>query len=256
MNLVFKSLGQAVTSLFKMHMFLLLFGPPVLTSIVLLVLYSIFWTTWTAHIAKFVSYVWGYSWIVDVTGFASFGSILAWIFLIMMFFPLAYVISVAITSVLALPVVVRFVSHEYPTLLKKRGGSNWGSVLNTLAAGGVFLFWLIVTLPLWLIPGAQIIIPLFLSARFNKRVFMYDVLQDYASAEERKLILDQESFNLTVMGMLLGLIAYVPFAFIFLPTISALAFTYHGFNLLQDRRSIVNFEYRGLKGQNFQDFRS
>lgn len=242
MNLVFKSLGQAVTSLFKMQMFLLLFGPPVLTSIVLIVLYFIFWTSWTTHIATFVSYVWGYSWIVDVTGFASFGSILAWIFLIMMFFPLAYVISVAITSVVAMPVVVRFVSQEYPRLQKKRGGSNVGSLTNTVIASGVFIFWLVVTLPLWLIPGAQIIIPLFLSARFNKRVFMYDVLQDYASEEERKGILAQESFNLTVMGMLLGLIAYVPLAFIFLPTISALAFTYQGFNLLQERRDAVKFE--------------
>ncbi len=237
MNLVFKSLGQAVTSLFKMHMFLLLFGPPVLTSIVLIILYFIFWTTWTTHIASFVSYVWGYNWIVDVTGFESFGSILAWIFLIMMFFPLAYVISVGITSVVAMPVVVRFVSQKYPALQKKKGGSNWGSIVNTLIAGAVFIFWLLETLPLWLIPVAQIIIPLFLAARFNKRVFMYDVLQDYASAEERKAIIKQESFDLTVMGMLLGLIAYVPLAFIFLPTISALAFTFHGFNLLQERRS-------------------
>lgn len=183
-----------------------------------------------------VSYVWGYTWIVDVTGFTGLGAMLVWIFLILIFFPLAYVISVAITSVIAMPLVIEFISKEYPELQKKQGGSTVGSLANTGFAALTFLFWLVVTLPLWLIPGAQILVPLYLSARFNRKVFMYDVFQDFADDEERKHLMKKDGFSLIVMGMILGLVAYIPFAFIFLPVVSALAFTYFGFNSLQELR--------------------
>ena len=62
---------------------------------------------------------------------------------------------------------------------------------------------------------------------------MYDVLQDFATSEERLLIEKSESQTLYGMGLLLGLLAYIPLAVFVLPVFSALAYSYYALNELR-----------------------
>lgn len=237
MSLIVKSLSQSLMALFQVRMLLLLFGIPALTVFLLLIVYAFFWSAWMGGLTGLISSLWGYSWFVESTGFLGLGSLIAGIFLVLLFIPLAFVISVSTTSVVAMPFVLEFVAKDYPQVRKIKTGSLMGSISHTFKEGGVFLFWLVITLPLWLIPGLQIIVPLYLSARFNRNVFMYDVLQDYTTESVRKEIVTQDSTPLTVLGVILGALAYIPFAFIILPVLSALAFTYYGFNKLSKLES-------------------
>ena len=66
---------------------------------------------------------------------------------------------------------------------------------------------------------------------------MYDVLQDYASREEREQLLKDESKSLYGLGMFLGLIAYIPLAVFFVPVICALSYTYYGLESLKNLRA-------------------
>jgi uncharacterized protein involved in cysteine biosynthesis len=93
-------------------------------------------------------------------------------------------------------------------------------------------------LPLWFLPGCQIVVPLLLTAWLNKKIFMYDVLQEFASKEERQQILEEESGRLYGLGIILGAFSYIPLVFFFIPVLSALSYTYYGLNELVGRRSM------------------
>lgn len=218
-------------------MFFLVLGPPLVTVLALLALFVLQWTSWVASLAQIFSHFWGYQWLQQATGFADLSLWIAGLFLILLFFPLAYVLSVLIVSVFVMPVVLKWVGDEsYQHLEKRRGGSIAGSLWNTLWATLVFIAGFVVTLPLWFVPGLQVLVPLLLTAWLNKKVFLYDVLQDYASKEERKAIEGEQSASLYGMGFLLGLLSYIPLAFFFVPIISALSYTYYGLNALEERR--------------------
>lgn len=237
MNNIFRALRQSFEALLKIRMFLLIMGPPVVTVLGLLILFLVFWSTWTEGLAHLISHLWGYQWIQSVTGFTELAFWMAVLFLILVFLPLAYVLSVLIVSIFVMPVVLKWVGDgEYKHLEKRRGGSVVGSVWNTLKATAIFAVGFVITLPLWFVPGCQILVPVLLTAWLNKKVFLYDVLQDYASKEERRRIENEESAGLYGMGLLLGLLSYIPLAFFFVPIISALSYTYYGLNALEDRR--------------------
>ncbi|ASD63992.1 hypothetical protein B9G79_10640 [Bdellovibrio bacteriovorus] len=237
MKNIFRALKQAFESLLRLRMFLLILGPPVATVFVLLVLFIVYWSAWTAGVAGLIGNLWGFQWVQQVTGLTDLSLWLAMLFLVMIFIPLAYVISVLIVSVFVMPIVLKWVGdQDFRNLEKRRGGTVVGSVWNTLKATILFVVGFMVTLPLWLIPGCQLVVPLVLTAWLNKKVFLYDVLQDYASKEERKSIESEESGSLYLMGLLLGLLSYIPLAFFFVPIISALSYTYYGLNALEDRR--------------------
>lgn len=237
MSNILKSLQMAFASLLRIRMLLLILLPPFVSILALLSLFVFFWNDWSVELARLFSGLWGFQWFQALTGFVDLGLWMAFVFLVLLFVPLSYALAIFVVSVLVMPVVLKWVGDaDFKHLEKKRGGSLLGSVVNTLWAMAVFLGGFIVTLPLWLIPGFQVLIPLLLTAWLNKKVFLYDVLQDFASEEERRRIESEERGPLYGMGFLLGLFSYVPLAFLLVPLITALSYTYYGLNALEARR--------------------
>lgn len=237
MKNIFRALRQSFEALFRFRMLFLILGPPVLVVLGLVILFALYWSAWTTGLAGLLTHLWGYDSIVAATGFVNLAWWMAVVFLILAFLPLAFVISILVVSIFVMPVVLKWVGDEdFKSLEKRRGGSTLGSVGNTLWASVVFVFLFVLTLPLWLVPGFQILVPLSLAAWLNKRVFLYDVLQDYASKEERKLIQEQEALELYGMGLILGLLSYIPLAFLLVPILSALSYTYYGLHALSSLR--------------------
>lgn len=237
MNMIFKSLRQAFESLLSFRMFLLVLLPPIFSILGLMIVFIIFWQSWLLGLSSFLSSLSLFQWLQNMTGFLDFAEWSAVIFLILGFIPMAYLIAVLFTSLFIMPIVLKIVvGKDFKHLEKKRGGSLLGSVWNTVWVTLLFVAVFFVTLPLWLLPGCQILVPLLLTAWLNKKIFLYDVLQDYATAEERGRIEKEESGPLYGLGLILGFCSYVPLVFFAVPVLSALSYTYYGLNALADRR--------------------
>ncbi|MEK2645173.1 EI24 domain-containing protein [Bdellovibrio sp. BCCA] len=238
MTAILKAFRQAFDSLLRLQMFWLILLPPFLSVFGFFVLFVIFWSAWVTGLGNFLAQMSIFQWLQSLTGLNGFASWTAVIFLILVFIPLAYLGAVLLTSIFVMPIVLsRVAGSDFKHLEKKKGGTTVGSLWNTLWTTIIFIVAFVVTLPLWLIPGCQVVVPLFLTAWLNKKIFVYDVLQDYASPDERKAIEREESGALYGLGLLLGLLSYIPLAIFFVPVLSALSYTYYGLNALQERRS-------------------
>lgn len=238
MTAILKAFRQAFDSLLRLQMFWLILLPPFLSVFGFFVLFVIFWSAWVTGLGNFLAQMSIFQWLQSLTGLNGFASWTAVIFLILVFIPLAYLGAVLLTSIFVMPIVLlRVAGTDFKHLEKKKGGTTVGSLWNTLWATMIFIVAFVVTLPLWLVPGCQVVVPLFLTAWLNKKIFLYDVLQDYASLEERKRIEREDSGTLYGLGLLLGLLSYIPLAIFFVPVLSALSYTYYGLNALQERRS-------------------
>jgi len=239
------ALKNSFAALFLPRMWLVILIPPFVAILILLGIFIYFWAAWVHGLSSYIET----SWIFSATqklftasgGTDSLGQVALWLSIILLalaFLPLAFLVAVLIMSIFVMPLVLEVISRkDFPDLEKKKGGSIAGSLWNTIFATFVFVTLFMVTLPLWLIPGCQIAIPIALTAWLNKRVFTYDVLQDYASKEERKQIESQERKNLYGLGIILGVFAYIPLAFLLIPAISALAYTYYCLGELKRLRS-------------------
>ncbi|MGZ3771978.1 MAG: EI24 domain-containing protein [Bdellovibrio sp.] len=232
-----RSFQQAISSLFNFKILALAFLPTIAAFLSLFFTYVVFWQRWMHGLSSLLANMSLFKWFADLTGLESISDWTATVFLLLAFVPLFYVVSVLLTSLFLMPVVLKFVvQKDFKHLEKKRGGSLFGSIMNALSATILFVIAFFVTLPLWLLPGFQILVPLILTAWLNKKVFLYDVLQDFASIEERKRIEKEEHTGLYGMGIILGLLSYVPLAFFFIPLFAALCYTYFGLYSLDYRR--------------------
>ncbi|MBC7370856.1 MAG: EI24 domain-containing protein [Bdellovibrionaceae bacterium] len=236
-----RALKDAFVSCLDIRILFLLLVPLLLTLLVGVVLFATLGTVWVASLSESMQHstlatqVFGAWSSSDVFGIAT--SVIAVALVVLLFLPIAYLVTVVIVSIVLMPILLRIVGLKYyPTLQKKYGGSALGNIWNTLKAGGVYSVLLIVTMPLWLIPGGAILVPILLGAYLNKRVFVYDVLEEYASLEERHLIESQQQRSLYGLGAILGSFNYVPLTFVVMPVFAGLAYAHFCLNALKELR--------------------
>lgn len=155
------------------------------------------------------------------------GAWLAHIVLLLAFAPLVYGTTLLLLATFALPRMMAIVAaRDYPQLVRHGEGAFWGSVGNTLAAGLVFtLVWLL-TLPLLLIPGVLLVLPLGLTAWLNQRTFRYDALAEHANPEERRRIVAAHRGELTMAGVVTALAMHVPLLNLLVPAWTGLVFVH------------------------------
>jgi hypothetical protein len=107
--------------------------------------------------------------------------------LVVLALPIIYVTAAFLVAAVALPLMAEKVAAtDYADIARRRGGSQMGSVWNALVSVLQFLLLLVLSLPLWLIPGAGLILSLVLTAWLNQRAFRYDALMAHADAFEMK----------------------------------------------------------------------
>lgn len=238
--MVIKSLQQAIRALFSFRTWFVVLLPPLFTGFLLSILLIVYWNPLSVSVTNtFASWAW-MQWLggVVVGNQNALPAIFSSAFLLMVFIPVLFVSVLLVTSIFVTPLVQREVAIKYFTNLeKKKGGSTLGSLANSLKALMVFVFLFLLTLPFWLIPGMPLVIPAILVIWMNKKIFVYDVLQDYASKEERLKIANQEAAGLWGLGALLVLFSYIPFAFILLPVFSAFAYSFYSLNSLERLRN-------------------
>lgn len=151
--------------------------------------------------------------------------------------PLIYVSALLLLATLALPLMLeRVAAQDYPQLQQRRGGSQWGSLRTGLVALASFLFWLFLSLPLWLIPGAGLVISILLAARLNRSCFSYDALMNHADADELEFLPQRHKGDLGLLGLLAGALAFVPILNFVVPAWSGLAFVHYLLEALRRER--------------------
>jgi CysZ protein len=143
--------------------------------------------------------------------------------------PLIQATALMIAAVLLMPLMVRHVAdRSYAGLERRRGGNFFGSLWSAVVGASVFMFLWVASLPLWLVPGLALLLPLALSAYLNQRLFCYDAIADHADRAELDAILRGRRVGRFGLGALLGVVHYVPVLGWFAPVYMGLAFAHWG----------------------------
>lgn len=168
-----------------------------------------------------------------------FGPWLAHAVVFLVFAPLIYVTALLFIAAFALPRMMAIVAaRDYPDLSRQGSAQAalWGSVWNTLAAGTIFIVGWLLSLPLLLIPGALLVLPLLWSAWLNQRAFRFDALAEHALPDERARLFRREGGTLFGAGLVSALATYVPVVHLAAPGFAALLFVHLCLGALRDLR--------------------
>ena len=164
--------------------------------------------------------------------------IAAYVVLLLLLVPLVYITALFILGVFGMDKMVEHVAQRsFPALERRRGGGIGGSFANGLAALGGMALAFVVSAPLWLVPPLWPVIPLAIFAWVNQKLLRYDALGEHADRDEMKRLFRERRGALFTLGLLLALLAYVPFVGFIGPVVFGLAFIRYLLGALQEVRS-------------------
>ena len=149
----------------------------------------------------------------------------------------AYLVAMLLAAIFILPLLLNYVAaHDYPELARLGKDSFTASTWNSLSAGLLFILGWLLTLPLWLVPGLGLVLPMFWMAWLNRRTFAYDALAVHANAPEWQALRGRHAGNWMLLGSLLALVAHVPLLGLMAPALAALAYIHYGLESLRRLR--------------------
>ena len=236
---VWVALGRALRSLQRLGMLWHMLWPGLLAFFVWTVVAFLFWSPVIAGLMDVLS---GWpvigSWIQASGVAAAAVTIFVNVAVLLALVPLMYVSAALLVSAVAVPMMLeRVAQREYLGLEQRQGGSSFGSLVNALWAGLLFVAVLVVSLPFWLIPGFGLIVSLLLTAWLNQRAFGYDALVLHADRDELKRLRHELRQPMYALGGGCALLAYVPLVNLLAPAVTALAFVHFMLISLERDRS-------------------
>jgi hypothetical protein len=148
--------------------------------------------------------VWGLGWMVQQMmdyppmtllvgwGLVWLAYILAYLGGWMAIFAIAYLAASLLAAIVIMPLMLKHCRHRVPDVAAM-GKDSFVAAGNSVVATVLFIVGWVVSIPLWLIPGFSLLIPLLLMGWLNRRTFAYDALSMHASAGEWQAIHRPES---------------------------------------------------------------
>jgi len=237
MTPIFDALSRAFRDLFQFKVLWIVIWPILAAAFLWLALGVIFWDTFSGWFASGLTAIGMQSWLEGLEPRWVADGIQAIVHLIL-FVPLVFITALVITALFAMSALIRLVSgRDYPQLKREHGGGVAGNLLNALLAIGIFAAIWVFTLPLWLI-GAGVAVPFIAATYLNQRLFRYDALAEHASREEMEAMFLRHRSSWWGLGLLTGLLQFVPFLNLFAPVLTALAFIHFGLGRLADLRQV------------------
>jgi CysZ protein len=237
MTAVFDALARALRDLFSLRVLWVVVWPMLLAMLLWLVLGITFWSTFSGWIAQGLDAIGIQTWLADLKPVWIANGIQALLHL-MLFVPVVMLTALVITALFGMPALIRVVAErDYPRLRREAGGGLVGSLWNAAIAICVFVALWLVTLPLWLI-GVGVIIPFVAAAYLNQRLFRYDAIAEHASAEEMAALFRNERGGWWGLGLLTGLVQFIPVLNLLGPVLAALAFIHFGLARLDRNRAV------------------
>lgn len=226
MEAVIRALARAAGSLVHPVILLILLVPMVVAAAVWLGVAWAYWDTWTSAVQSLVMDHTASSWTArwDLTQVAG---VVAVVVVVILLTPAIIITALLIAAIFAMPVLVSHVTRrDYPLLERRKGGTTLGSVWNAFVAIGLFLVLWVITIPLWLLGPVAALLPLMLSAYLNQRLFRYDALSEHASGEEMQRIFIEARGRLFLLGLITGVLYFLPPFNLIGPVFAALAFVH------------------------------
>jgi len=194
---------------------------------------------WTRGIALMTSVVPELRW----SGWEWVGHWAAMFLLLAAFAALVYLTAIFLVAVFALPRLITLVAaRDYPDLARHGENAFWGSLGNTLSAGAIYVAGCVVILPLLLIPGALLVLPLFAAGWLNQRTFRFDALAEHATRREMQHLARANRGRFHFAGFGTALAAHVPLLNLLAPALTALVFVHLGLAALRRRRQEAGVE--------------
>jgi CysZ protein len=159
--------------------------------------------------------------------------------IVILLVPLVQLTALLILSSFGMPAMVAHVAaRSYPQLEQRRGGSLAGSLWNGLVALAGMAVLFVVSIPLWFFPPLWPVIPVAIVGWVNQRVLRYDALAEHATAAEMRQVFAGRRGAMYVLGVVLALLAYVPFVGLFAPVLFGLSFIHYLLAALKVHREL------------------
>ncbi|MHB1083602.1 MAG: EI24 domain-containing protein [Thiobacillus sp.] len=235
MTAILDSLARALRDLFSLRVLWVVIWPMLVALLLWLALGITFWSTFSGWLEYGLDKIGIQTWLAELEPVWIANGIQALLHL-MLFVPMVMLTALVLTALFAMPTLIRVVAErDYPQLKRENGGSVIGSIWNAVIAIGVFVVLWLVTLPLWLI-GVGMIIPFVAAAYLNQRLFRYDAIAEHASGSEMTTLFKSERGGWWGLGLLTGLVQFVPLLNLLGPVLAALAFIHYGLARLNQQR--------------------
>lgn len=171
---------------------------------------------------------WGLVWLANILAYLG-----GW----MAIFAIAYLTASLLAAVVILPLILNHLSaSEYRDVAAMGKDSFVAAAMNSLVASVVFVLAWLATIPLWLIPGFSLLIPLLLMGWLNRRTFAYDALSMHATESEWQAIRRDQKTPLFMLGLTMALLAHIPVIGLLVPALAALSFVHYGLEALRRSR--------------------
>jgi len=236
MSAILDALGRALRDLFRLDVLWTVVWPILAASFIWLVLGISFWSTFSGWIAQALDAAGIQTWLAGVEPRWVANALQATLH-VLLFVPVVYLTALFLTAIFAAPALVRLVARrDYPALEARRGGGLVGSIVNAVVALAIYVALWLVSIPLWFF-GAGFVVPFVAAAYLNQRLFRYDALAEHASRDEMRTLLARHRTAWWSLGLLTGLLQFVPFVNLFAPVLAALAFIHFALGRLQVLRA-------------------
>ena len=236
MNPILDAMARALRDLFSPRVLWVVIWPMLVAMLLWLALGITFWSTFSGWLEYGLDKIGIQVWLADLKPVWIANGIQALIHL-MLFVPMVMLTALVLTALFAMPALIRVVAErDYPQLKRESGGSLVGSLWNAVIAIMLFVALWVVTLPLWLF-GVGVIIPFVAAAYLNQRLFRYDAIAEHASADEMATLFKSERGSWWGLGLLTGLVQFVPLLNLLGPVLAALAFIHFGLARLNQQRT-------------------
>ena len=171
---------------------------------------------------------WGLVWLAHILAYLG-----GW----MAIFALAYLMASLLAAIVIMPLMLRHLSQgEYRDVAAMGKDSFVAAAVNSIGASLIFIVAWVVTIPLWLIPGFSLLIPLLLMGWLNRRTFAYDALSMHATDGEWASLRAAQKTPLFMLGLTMALLAHIPLLGLLAPALAALSFVHYGLEALRRSR--------------------
>lgn len=232
---IFDSLARAMRDLFSLRVLWVVIWPMLVAILLWLVVGIAFWSTFSGWLMQGLDMIGIQVWLAELepvwiaTGIQ--------ILLHLLFFvPVVMLTALVLTALFGMPALIRVVAERnYPQLARENGGGLIGSLWNAVIAIVLFVGLWAATLLLWW-TGIGLVMPFVAAAYLNQRLFRYDALAEHASAQEMASLFKTERGGWWGLGLLTGLVQFVPVLNLMGPVFAALAFIHYGLARLEQQR--------------------
>lgn len=153
--------------------------------------------------------------------------------------PIVATSAVLLAGLYVTPPVVTYLSQrDFPHVAKSGDSGTVKGLWITIKATIIFIVLWIVTLPLWLIPGMALILPIVLTAYLLQEVMRFDSMSEHATSKEIKILKKRDSSSAWLIALVCAFLSLIPPILLIMPVMSALAFTrFYMYQLEQLRQS-------------------